>query len=77
MEKTFVEVDPPRRVVVRHVQAGHDFTLAMDYQEVPGGTRLIWRARFATPEQLAAVAERFAKANEQNFDRLSAHLQKT
>jgi uncharacterized protein YndB with AHSA1/START domain len=76
MDKTFVEVDAPRRVAVRHRQTGHDFTLTMDYEEVPGGTRLIWRARFATPEQLAAVQAPFAAANEQNFDRLMAEIQR-
>lgn len=76
MDKTFVEVDPPRRVVVAHRQAGHDFTLTMDYEEVPGGTRLAWRARFATPEQLAAVKDAFAAANEQNFDRLAVEMER-
>lgn len=76
MDKTFVEVDPPRRVAVQHRQAGHDFTLTMAYVEVPGGTRLAWRARFATPEQLAAVEKAFAAANEQNFDRLAAEMER-
>lgn len=76
MEKTFVEVEPPRRIVVAHAQAGHDFTLAMSYVEVPGGTRLSWRARFATPEQLAAVEKAFAAGNEQNFDRLAAEMER-
>src|SRR5687768_893879 len=71
MSKTFVEVERPRRVVVRHEQAGHDFTLAMEYEAVPGGTRLTWRTRFATEAQLAAVEKAFAAANEQNFDRLA------
>ena len=77
MEKTFVEANPPRRVAVAHAQAGHDFTLTMDYEAVPGGTRLTWRTRFATEEQLAAVEKAFAAANEQNFDRLAQHLAAT
>jgi uncharacterized protein YndB with AHSA1/START domain len=76
MEKTFAEVSRPRRVVVQHHQSGHDFTMAMDYEEVPGGTRLTWRTRFATPAQLDAVAEVFAASNEQNFDRLAVEMQK-
>lgn len=74
MDKTFVEVARPRRIVVAHHQAGHDFTMTMDYEEVSGGTRLTWRTRFATPEQLAAVEQAFAAANEQNFDRLAAEM---
>ena len=76
MEKTIVEVDPPRRVAVHHAQEGHDFTLTMAYVEVPGGTRLSWRTRFATPEQLARVEKAFAAANEQNFDRLAAEMER-
>lgn len=77
MDKTFVEVDPPRRIVLRHAQPGHDFTLSMDYERVPGGTRLVWRAMFAAPEQLAAVQKAFAAANEENFDRLAAEVKRT
>lgn len=76
MDKTFVEVERPRRVVLAHRQAGHDFTMSMDYDEVPEGTRLTWRTRFATPEQLAAVEALFAAANEQNFDRLAAEMER-
>ena len=76
MDKTFVEVDPPRRVAVRHQQTGHDFTLTMAYVAVPEGTRLTWRARFATAEQLAAVEKAFAAANEQNFDRLAVEMER-
>ena len=76
MEKTFVEVDPPRRVVVAHRQPGHDFDLAMDYEEVAGGTRLAWRMRFVVPEQLAPIRDLLAAANEQNFDRLAAEVER-
>lgn len=76
MDKTFEEVDPARRVVLRHHQAGHDFTMTMDYEDVPAGTRLTWRTRFATPEQVAAVRSAFAAGNEQNFDRLLAEVQR-
>ena len=76
MDKTFVEVDRPRRIVVAHHQAGHDFTMTMEYAEVAGGTRLAWRTRFATPEQLAPVKDAFLAANEQNFDRLAAELER-
>lgn len=75
MDKTFVEVASPARIVLAHHQAGHDFTLSMDYEAVPGGTRLTWRARFAAPGQLAAVERAFAAANEQNFDRLAVEME--
>ena len=74
MDKTFLDVKPGRRVVLRHDQAGHDFTMEMDYEDVPEGTRLTWRVRFASREQLAPVEKAFAEANEQNFDRLAAEV---
>lgn len=74
MRKTFEVVEPGRRVVVHHRQEGHTFTLDMAYEPVRGGTRLVWRTRFATPQQLAVVRAAFAQANEQNFDRLAAEV---
>lgn len=74
MDKRFVEVDPPRRVVLLHAQAGHDFTHTMEYDEVPAGTRLTWRVRFASAKELAAVEGAFLAANEENFDRLAAEM---
>jgi hypothetical protein len=74
MEKTFVAVEPGRRVAVRHEQVGHTFILDMAFEPVEAGTRLAWRATFDTPAQLSAVRAAFAKANDENMDRLSALL---
>lgn len=74
MRKTFQAVEPGRRVVLHHAQEGHTFTLDMAYEPVQGGTRLMWRTRFETPQQLEAVREAFAQGNEQNFDRLAAEV---
>lgn len=57
MRKTFKVVEPGRRVVLHHQQERHTFTLDMP---VTGGTRLVWRTRFAAPEQLAAVRDALA-----------------
>ena len=74
-DKTFVEVDPPARVVLRHAQEGHDFVMTMTWDETPeGGTRLAWRMRFASREELDAVEAHVRAGNEENFDRLGAHL---
>lgn len=74
MDKTFLEVRPAERVVLRHDQAGHDFVMTMEYGAVQDGTRLVWRVRFADASQRAAVEEVFAAANEENFDRLAAEM---
>lgn len=73
-DKTFVEVDPPRRIVLRHAQKGHDFTMTMTHAEEAGGTRLTWSMRFASPDEFAAVERHVVQGNEENFDRLAAHL---
>ncbi len=72
MDKVFTVVQQGRRVVVFHEQEGHTFSLDMEYQASPEGTRLTWRTTFATPEQLAVVREAFERGNEENFDRLQA-----
>lgn len=69
MEKRFTAVEP-RRIVVEHVQAGHSFTLEMSFDPAPGGTRVAWTTRFATPEQLEAVREAFTQGNVDNLERL-------
>lgn len=74
MEKTFDVVEPGRRVVVRHQQAGHTFTLDMAFEPAADGTRLTWRTAFATAGQLAAVRAAFVRGNEENLDRLGAWL---
>lgn len=76
MENSFLEVDPPRRFAVAHVQTGHDFTLTVDLESVPEGTRLTWTMRFVTPEQLAPVKDFLVRANEQNLDRLGDELRR-
>lgn len=72
-DKTFTEVSPSR-IALHHAQEGHDFVLTMTFDEEAGGTRLTWRMRFASPDQLAPIRRHVVEGNEQNFDRLAAHL---
>ena len=75
MVNEFVEVDAPRRIVVRHHQTDHGFTLAMTYEAVDARlTRVEWRMRFDTAEEAARVRAFVVEANEQNLDRLEAVL---
>jgi uncharacterized protein YndB with AHSA1/START domain len=74
MSKDVVEVAPPARIVLRHVQPEHDFTMTMTFAEVGARTHLTWRLRFDSKEEAEKVRERVLEANEQNFDRLAAHL---
>lgn len=75
MHKRFAEVVAPERVVLEHVQAGHEFQLHMTFEAIDAGhTRMEWRMRFASPAEAARVRDFVLAANEQNFDRLEAVL---
>jgi uncharacterized protein YndB with AHSA1/START domain len=70
----FLEVVPPERVVFEHLEPVHRFSMTMSFVELGGETLLIWRMRFAERAEAERVRELVTAANEQNFDRLAAHL---
>jgi uncharacterized protein YndB with AHSA1/START domain len=74
-DKEFIEVVEPERVAFRHHQPMHSFTMAMTWVEEAGGTRLTWVMSFESLSD--EVREFILKANEENFDRLEAHLKST
>lgn len=72
----FVAVDPPQRVVYEHVEAAHSFTMTTVWADVaPDQTELTWRMELADTPEHAAARDFIQRANEQNFDRLSAFLE--
>jgi uncharacterized protein YndB with AHSA1/START domain len=77
MDHWFTEIVAPERIVVRHVQSGHDFTLTMTFAENSGGTLLTWHMIFDDPAEAGRVRAFIIPANEQNFDRLASHLSGT
>lgn len=70
----FVEVVPPGRVVLDHLETMHRFRMTIRFDEHFGNTQVVWRMRFDTPEECAKVKAFAGDANEQNFDRLEAEL---
>jgi len=74
-DKRFVEVVASSRIVLAHPQEGHNFRLTLVFEDAPGGTWLTWHMRFATEGELAPVRDAVLAGNEQNLDRLEAHLQ--
>jgi uncharacterized protein YndB with AHSA1/START domain len=74
MTKQFVEVVAPERIVLRHEQAMHSFTMSMLFDESGGRTLLTWRMLFDFEAEAKAVRSFIEVANEENFDRLLAHL---
>ncbi|HSI06866.1 MAG: SRPBCC domain-containing protein [Myxococcota bacterium] len=74
MVKDFTEVTAPERVAYRHSQEGHAFTMHMTFVDAGDATLLIWRMRFDSVEEAKRVRSFIESANEENFDRLEAHL---
>ena len=72
-ESVFELVEPPRKVVIRHISLPL-YRLTVELTPEDGGTDVSWSQEFDD----AAVAKRIEKivvpANEQNLDRLSAEV---
>jgi len=74
MDHRFVEIVAPERIVIRHLQPAHDFTLTITLAKHDGHTALGWRMVFDDPAEAERVSAFVVPANEQNLDRLEAHL---
>lgn len=74
MAKDFIEVVPPERVVLQHLGPMHSFRMTMGFGDLGERTHVTWRMRFESQEEADRVRALVAEANEQNFDRLAAHL---
>lgn len=74
MDHRFLEIVAPERIVIRHLQSGHDFTLTITLAGQGDHTALGWRMIFDDPAEAERVRAFVVPANEQNLDRLAAHL---
>ena len=75
MLNQFVEIVPPERLTIRHIQADHEFQLRMQFEAIGEAlTRLSWRMSFASAVEARRVHHFVREANEQNLDRLEAAL---
>lgn len=75
MEKRFVDVARPERVVVDHLNGVHTFRMTMMFEEVAGGTRVVWRMVFDQDEG-EGMRRLIAGMNEENLDRLGGFLER-
>lgn len=73
-ESVITDVVVPERLVFQHLGPMHRFEVSHLYSEEGGGTRLTWRMRFESADEVAKLGGFIHKANEENFDRLAAHL---
>jgi uncharacterized protein YndB with AHSA1/START domain len=69
-----VEVVKPERLVFVHLRPMHRFRLAITLEDLSGQTRLTWLMQLDPHPQNEAMKTFIAAANEQNLDRLAAHL---
>ena len=74
MVHRFEEIVAPERIVVRHIQAGHDFTLTIRLAEVAGGTEVGWHMAFDDPGEAQRLRGFLTAANMENLERLATHL---
>lgn len=73
--KDFVEIVPLSRIVFLHLGTMHKFRMTMTFEpHAGGGTELTWRMEFEPDVQNKNLRSFVVEANEQNFDRLEAHL---
>lgn len=73
---SFSEITEPERVVIQH-RSSPRFQLTIALDEVTGGqTKITWRQLFETAEECERIKVYAIDGNEQNLDRLAAHLAK-
>jgi len=70
----FVEIGP-ERIVLRHLCAPY-YQLTATFEDLDGKTKLTWRQLFEDAAVFNSIKKFAVSANEQNLDRLEAHLQK-
>ena len=74
--KEFLDVVPVERIVLQQHGPMHRFKMTMTLAEQGSKTHLTWRMLFESkePDDVCSV---ILASNEQNFDRLAAHLAET
>jgi uncharacterized protein YndB with AHSA1/START domain len=73
-ESVFVDVVAPERIVFRHLRPMHEYRASILLTEQNGRTGLVWKMLFESVAECQRVRPFVVPANEQNLDRLQAHL---
>ena len=76
MRKIFVEVVAPEKFVFDHPDAVHGHRMSISLREAGNGTEVLWEMLFDSADEAERVRAFVEPANEQNLDRLSAHVAK-
>jgi uncharacterized protein YndB with AHSA1/START domain len=72
-ETEFVEVVEPERLVFEHVSGPH-YRATATFVDRAGKTEVTWRMVFASAVVFAKIKPVVVEGNQQNLDRLEAHL---
>jgi uncharacterized protein YndB with AHSA1/START domain len=73
-EIRFVELTPPKRIVLDHVSPPR-FVLTADFEELPRNrTRLVWKAVFESAAVFRGLKDLATRGTLENLDRLEAVL---
>ena len=73
-ESVFVEIAPPCRLVFEHLRPYHWYRMTMTLRPMDKGAELTWVMNFEDTPENASLKSFIEKANEENLDRLAAHL---
>jgi uncharacterized protein YndB with AHSA1/START domain len=72
-EMSFVEISRPERIVIDHITAPR-FRITATFEAQGDKTKVIFHQLFQTVKEYEGVKKIAIPGNEQNFDRLAAHL---
>lgn len=72
-ESIFELVEPPRKVVIRHISQPK-YRLTIEMSPAEKGTLVSWSQEFDDAEVAQRIAKIVIPANEQNLDRLAAEV---
>jgi uncharacterized protein YndB with AHSA1/START domain len=72
--RTFLEVVEPKRIVMRHTGAMHNFLMTVIFKAADSETDMTWALDFDPDPETFKLKDIILAANEENFDRLAAHL---
>lgn len=75
-ESQIVEFEEPGRIVFEHLRPFHWYRMTMTFRPVGEKTELKWVMNLEASPDSANLKAFIEQANEQNFDRLVAHLVK-
>jgi uncharacterized protein YndB with AHSA1/START domain len=73
-ESRIIEFVKPTRIVFEHLGPMHWYQMTMTYQAVGEQTELTWLMKLEASPESGKLRAFIEQANEQNFDRLAAHV---